>query len=244
MAITNLETGTRIDEVADGIFRISTPVPPSAMPGGFSFNQYLVVDDEPLLMHTGMKRLFPLVRQAIESVMPVSRLRWVSFGHMEADECGSLAAFLGVAPEARPLCGSLQAMLAIGDLTDREPCVLANGAEHSLGRRRVTWIDAPHVPHAWDNGFLLENETRTLFCGDLFTQPGHDNVPLSEGDVLGPSEAMRQSMDYYAHAPETRAVLERLAATKPRTLACMHGSAWRGEGADLLGALADALTRR
>lgn len=243
MAITNSETGTRIDEVADGIFRISTPIPPAAMPGGFSFNQYLVVDDEPLLMHTGMKRLFPLVRQAIDSVMPASKLRWISFGHMEADECGSLADFLGVAPEARPLCGQLQALLAIGDLTDREPRVLANGAEHSLGRRRVTWIDAPHVPHAWDNGFLFENQTRTLFCGDLFTQPGHDNVPLSEGDVLGPSEAMRQRMDYYAHAPTTRAVLGRLAATKPRTLACMHGSAWRGEGATLLGALADALTR-
>lgn len=243
MAITNSETGTRIDEVAEGVFRISTPVPPAAMPGGFSFNQYLVVDDEPLLMHTGMKKLFPLVRQAIETVMPVSKLRWISFGHMEADECGAIAELLGVAPHARPLCGQLQAMLAVGDLTDREPLVLANGAQHSLGKKRVTWLDAPHVPHAWDNGFLFESETRTLFCGDLFTQPGHDNVPLSEGDVLGPSEAMRRQADYWAHAPETRTVLERLAATKPRTLACMHGSAWQGEGAALLGALADALTR-
>lgn len=243
MAITNAETGTRIDEVADGIYRISTPVPPAAMPGGFSFNQYLVVDDEPLLFHTGMKRLFPLVRQAIESVMPVSKLRWVSFGHMEADECGSLSELLAVAPEARPLCGRIQALLAIGDLTDREPHVLADGAERSLGRRRVRWIDAPHVPHAWDNGFLFEAETRTLFCGDLFTQPGHDNPPLSEGDVLGPSEAMRRGMDYYSHAPDTRAVLERLAAATPGTLACMHGSAWRGEGAALLGALGDALSR-
>jgi flavorubredoxin len=244
MGITNSETGTRVDEVADGIYRISTPIPPGALiPGGFSFNQYLVVDDEPLLMHTGMKKLFPVVQQAIESVLPVSKLRWITFGHMEADECGSLPELLAAAPNARPLCGQLQAMLVIGDLTDREPHVLANGAERSIGRKRVTWFDAPHVPHGWDNGFLFEGETRTLFCGDLFTQAGHDNPPLHEGDLLGPAEAMRKGMDYYAHTPGTRAVLERLAETKPRTLACMHGSAWRGDGAPLLTALADALER-
>ncbi len=243
MGITNSESGTRIDEVAESVYRITTPIPPGILPGGFSFNQYLVVDDEPLLMHTGMKKGFPLLRQAIETVLPISRLRWISFGHFEADECGALPELLAVAPQARPLCGQLQAMLAVGDLTDREPQVLANGAEHSLGRKRVTWIDAPHVPHGWDNGFLFESTTETLFCGDLFTQAGADNAPLAEGDLLGPAEAMRRAMDYYAHAPGTRTALERLAAVSPKTLACMHGSAWRGDGAALLAALADELER-
>jgi flavorubredoxin len=243
MPITNSESGTRVDEVAAGIYRISTPIPPSVIPGGFSFNQYLVLDDEPLLFHTGMRKLFPLVKQAIESVMPITALRWVSFGHAEPDECGSIVELLQTAPNARPLCGQIQAMLAVGDFTDREPTVLSDGATHSTGKRRFTWIDAPHVPHAWDNGFLFDLESRALFCGDLYTQPGDQNPPLSEGDILGPSEAMRGAMEYYAHAPQTRAVIERLAALEPTTLCCMHGSAWHGNGSAMLRALADAVCR-
>lgn len=241
MPIVNSESGTRIDEVDAGIYRISTPVPPSVVPGGFSFNQYLVVDDEPLLFHTGMKKLFPLTRQAIETVLPLSKLRWLGFAHVEQDECGALAEFLAAAPEARPLCGAMQAMLAMQDLTDRPPEVLADGASKSLGKRRVTWIDAPHVPHGWDNGFLVEATTRTLFGGDLFTQAGADNPPVNESDVLGPSEGMRQMMDYYAHAPATRSVLERLASTEPALIACMHGSAFRGDGSKALRELATVL---
>ena len=241
MGVINSESGTRVDEAADGIYRISTPIPPGVVPGGFSFNQYLVVDDEPLLFHVGMRTLSPLVKQAIASVMPLDRLRWVSFAHVESDECGGMRELLAAAPEARPLCGRIQAMLAIADITDREPKVLGDGESHVLGRRRVTWIDAPHVPHAWDNGFLFESEHRTLFCGDLFTQAGSDNPPLTEADILGPSEAMRGAMDYYAHAPQTGAVMERLATMEPATLCCMHGSAWRGNGSALLRALGEAL---
>lgn len=240
MGITNTETGTRVDEVAESIYRISTPVPPAIIPGGFSFNQYLIVDDEPLLFHTGMHSLFPLVRQALESVLPLERLRWVSFGHVEADECGSLRELFQVAPNARMLCGQIQGMLTQNEY-DREPLVLGDGQSRSLGKRRVTWIDAPHVPHAWDNGFLFETETRTLMCGDLFTQPGADNPPLTEGDILGPSEASRKEMEYYAHAPTTGAVMEKLASLEPRTLACMHGSAFHGNGAALLRSLGKAL---
>jgi len=239
MAVVNLESGTRIDEVGEQIFRISTPL--AVVPGGFSFNQYLVVDDEPLLFHTGMRTMFPLLRQAIETVMPLQRLRWVAFGHVESDECGAYAELMAAAPAATPLCGRLQAMLAMPDLTARVPRVLGDGESLSLGTRQVTWMDAPHVPHGWDNGFLFESTTHTLFAGDLFTQAGADNPPLTERDLLGPSEAMRQTLDYYAHAPATGAVLARLAATEPRLLACMHGSAYRGDGGGLLRALAAAL---
>lgn len=230
---------TTIDEVGEAIFRISTPL--SAIPGGFTFNQYLLIDDEPLLFHTGMRGIFPAVRDAIATVMPLARLRWVAFAHVESDECGALAEFLAAAPQARPLCGRLQAMLAIGDLTDREPKVLADGETYTTGRRQLTWIDAPHVPHGWDNGFLFESTTSTLFSGDLFTQPG-DQVPaVTEGDVLGPSEALRAKLPYFSLGPNTGTVLERLAATEPRLLACMHGSAWRGDGGALLRRLAGTL---
>jgi flavorubredoxin len=230
---------TRIDEVGEGIFRISTPA--TAVPGGFTFNQYLLLDDEPLLFHTGMRGMFAGVRQAIETVLPLARLRWVAFAHVEPDECGSYREVLAAAPEARPLCGRVQAMLAMNDLTDREPLVLADGATHATGRRRLTWFDAPHVPHGWDNGFLFEATTRTLFSGDLFTQGGVDHPPVTEGDVLGPSEALRAKLPYFALGPNTTTVVERLAATEPALLTCMHGPAWRGDGGALLRALADRL---
>lgn len=233
--------GATVAEVADGIFRIHTPVPPSTMPGGFSFNQYLIVDDAPLLFHTGMRGQFPAVRDAIGTVMPVERLRYVAFSHVEADECGALNDFLAAAPEVVPVCGQVAAIVSVGDLADRPPRGLADGETLDLGRHRVRWIDAPHMPHAWECGYLFEEATRTLLCGDLFTQPGTGDDPVTEGDILGPSEAFRAQMDYYSHTADARTLLGRLAATEPRVLACMHGSAWRGDGGDLLLKLADAL---
>ena len=241
MGTTNAQSGTRIDEVAEGIYRISTPVPPSAVPGGFSFNQYLLIDEQPLLFHTGPRRMFPLVRDAVASVMPVERLRWIGFSHFEADECGSLNDFLAAAPAAAPLCGRVAALVSVNDVADRPPRALADGEALSLGKHAVTWLDAPHVPHAWECGFLFERATRTLLCGDLFTQGGADNPPLTESEILGPSEAFRKAMDYYSHSKLAGPALERLAALQPTTLACMHGSAWRGNGAKLLRELAGAL---
>jgi flavorubredoxin len=237
--LTNPESGTRVDEVAPAIFRISTPLP--IVPGGFSFNQYLVVDDEPLLFHTGPRRLFPLVREAVAAVMPVERLRHVAFSHVEADESGSLNDFLAIAPQAQPLCSQVAKLVSVDDLADRPARALADGETLALGRARVRWLDAPHLPHGWECGYLFEETTATLLCGDLFTQPGAQHAPLTEGDILGPSEAMRAGMDYFAHAPGTRALIEKLAATEPRTLACMHGSAWSGDGRKLLLELADVL---
>lgn len=225
MTITNPQTGTRIDEISDGIYRIHTPIRDA--PGGFSFNQYLVVDDQPLLVHTGPRRMFPLVRDAIAAVLPPERLRWIGFSRVEADECGGLNDLLAVAPAAQPLCGRVAAMVSIDDLADRPARALGDGESLSLGRRTVTWLDAPHVPHGWENGFLFEATTRTLFCGDLFTQPGADHAPLVEGDILGPSEAFRAAMDYYSHTRRASEPLARLAATGATTLACMRGVARR-----------------
>jgi flavorubredoxin len=241
MPVTNESSGTNVEEVADGIYRINTPVSiPGA--GGFSFNQYLVADDEPLLFHTGPRRMFPLVREAVASVLPVERLRYVAFSHVEADECGSLNEWLAAAPHAVPLCSAVAAMTSIEDLADRPPRALADGEEVSLGTHRMRWIDAPHLPHAWECGFMIEEKTRTLLCGDLFTQPGSEHPAVTEADVLGPSEAFRHEMDYFSHTTNARALLERLASTQPTTLACMHGSAWRGDGAKLLRELADLLS--
>ena len=242
MATTGNGSRTKVHEIANGIYRINTPVDLDGIPGGFSFNQYLVVDDEPLLFHTGPRRLFPEVRDAVATVMPVMRLRWIGFSHVEADECGSLNEWLTAAPQSSPLCGQIAAMVSIGDLADRPPRALADGESLSLGTRRVTWIDTPHLPHAWECGFLHESHTRTLLCGDLFTQGGKGPA-LTESDILGPSEAFRRPMDYYSHTPHGRRHLERLAALAPTTLACMHGSAWRGDGGALLRALADAIER-
>jgi flavorubredoxin len=239
MPVTNAQSGTNVHEIADGIYRINTPVQTDF--GGFSFNQYLVVDDEPLLFHTGPRKMFPVVREAVAAVIPVDKLRYVGLSHVESDECGSLNEWLAVAPRAVPLCGRIAALVSISDLADRAPHALGDGVTLALGKRSVRWLDAPHLPHGWECGYLFDEATRTLLCGDLFTQPGEGQQPLTESDVLGPSEGMRQAMEYYARGPETGPLLDKLAATQPTTLACMHGSAWRGDGAKLLHALARSL---
>jgi len=242
MVITNRQSGTNVYEVSEGIYRINTPVLIEGA-GGFSFNQYLIVDDEPLLFHTGPRRMFPLVREAVAALLPVANLRYIGFSHVEADECGALNEWLAVAPQSVPLCGTVAAMVSIGDLADRAPRALADGELLLLGRHSVRWFDMPHLPHGWDCGYLAEETTATLFCGDLFTQGGGAELPpITESDILGPSEAFRRAMDYFAHANNTSVMLERLASTKPETLACMHGSAWHGDGSRLLRDLGSALS--
>jgi len=238
--ITNAESGTNIHEIADGIYRINTPV---ASPGGesFNFNQYLVEDERPMLFHTGPRQLFPLVSEAIGRVLPVESLRYIGVSHFEADECGALNQFLSVAPEAEAVGSRIAAMVSLGDYADRPPRALADGEALPLGRHLLQWLDTPHVPHGWDAGLIFDSTTRTFFCGDLFTQGGKGERALTETDILGPSEAFRAPLDYYAHAPQTIETLERLAKLDPTTLACMHGSAWRGDGAGLLRALAATL---
>lgn len=232
-------SGTRVDEIADGIYRISTPS--EVVPGGFTFNQFLIKDDEPLLFHTGLRGTFPLVKEAIGRVMPVEKLRYVAFSHVEADECGALNNFLEVAPAAVPVCSRTAAMVSVNDLADRPPRPLADGETLRLGRHVVQWHDTPHLPHSWESGLITETSTRTFLCGDLFTHAGANVPPVTEGDILGPSEQLRGGMNYYSQAGDAAVTLRRLAAFKPQTLALMHGSSWKGNGEKLLTALADLL---
>lgn len=241
MTMTNRQSGTNVHEIADGIYRINTPVVIEGA-GGFSFNQYLIVDDEPLLFHTGPRKMFPLVREAVASVLPVEKIRYISFSHVEADECGSLNEWLAAAAQAVLLCGTVAAMVSMNDLADRPPRALTDGERLVLGRHSVRWFDTPHLPHAWECGLLMEELTSTLFCGDLFTQGGAGHPPVTEADILGPSESFRHEMDYFSHTKNGNVLLEKLASTNPTTLACMHGSAWRGDGAKLLRELSDSLS--
>ncbi|MEO7092157.1 MAG: MBL fold metallo-hydrolase [Polyangiales bacterium] len=239
MGITNKQTGTAVDEIEAGIYRIHTPI--KDMPGGFSFNQYLVLDDEPLLFHTGPRKMSPLVREAIASVIPVGRLRHIAFGHFEADECGGLNELLAAAPQATAMCSAIGAMVSTNDFADRPARGLADHETFNTGKRTFEWLATPHLPHGWDAGVLFDKSSRTLFCGDLFTQPGADCPALVESDILGPSEGFRGAMDYFSHGKKLRPLLDSVAATEPRTLACMHGSAFRGDGGKLLRALGDSL---
>jgi flavorubredoxin len=241
--ITNQTSGTSVHEIAAGIFRINTPVALPDGSGTFSFNQYLIADDEPLLFHTGPRRLFPWVSEAIGRILPLDSLRYLAFSHFEADECGSLNDFLAFAPQAVPVCSRVAAMVSVDDVADRPARPLADGEILRLGQHEIRWFDTPHLPHAWECGLMMDLRTETLFCGDLFTQGGPGETPLTSTDILGPSEAFRGQMDYCAHAPDTTTMLERLASERPKVLACMHGSAWQGDGAALLRDLGDSLMR-
>jgi flavorubredoxin len=232
LSTTNTTSGTNVQEIADGIFRINTPV--EIPGGGFTFNQFLIRDEEPLLFHTGPRKMFPLVMEAVESVLPASSLRHIAFSHFEADECGSLNEWLAAAPESAPLCGAVAAMVSVDDVADRPAHAMQDGEHIRTGQHTLKWLDAPHLPHAWECGYLMDETTRTLLCGDLFTQPGDRPPAVTESDILGPSEAFRQAMDYFSHTRTAGPLIEKLATETPTTLACMHGSAWKGDGAALL----------
>jgi flavorubredoxin len=239
--ITNSQSQTTVDEIAPGTFRISTPVDIPSIPGGFTFSQFLIVDDEPVLFHTGPRRMFPLVSEAISKILPLDKLRHISFSHFEADESGAMNELLAVCPHALPLTGSISAMVSMNDIADRPGRALHNGEEITIGGRTLQWMDTPHIPHGWDCGVLFDKTNGTLFCGDLFTQAGSKHVAVTESDIFGPSEIMRGAMDYYANGRNTGPVLEQLAALQPKLVACMHGAAYRGDGAALIRALKSAL---
>lgn len=242
MTITDTTTGTNVEEIAEDLYRISTPV--DVIPGGFTFNRFLLVDEEPFLFHTGPRRLFAATREAVRHVIPPEKLRWIAFSHVEADECGALNEWLAAAPGASPLCGRIAAMVSIGDLADREPRGLDDGEKVALGRHTLTWLDAPHLPHGWECGYFFEERTRTLLCGDLLTQPGSRLPAVTESDaaVWEPSEGMRRAMPYHAELRNPTSLIEKLAARGPELLACMHGSSYRGDGAPLLRRLGEALS--
>jgi len=240
---TTTKSDTTVSEIAAGIYRISTPVPPGVVPGGFTFNQFLIVDEQPLLFHTGMHSLFPVVREAVARVIDPTTLRWLGFSHLEDDESGALPDWLAIAPDAQPVCSQVGATISLGSQSVRPARGMADGEELVLGpNKRLRWLDAPHLPHNWECGYMFESSTRTLLAGDLFTQPGADVPALTESEVLSASEAMRLAMPAsVAIDVHARAILNKLAATEPQTLALMHGSSYRGDGGKLLRAFGDAL---
>jgi flavorubredoxin len=233
---------TRTDEIADGVYRISTFVA-DVPPHGFTFNQFLLDAEEPLLYHTGMRALFPAVSGAVAAVVPLERLRWIAFSHVEADECGSVEQFLAAAPHAQVAHGALGCQISLDDMLSRPPVPMVDGQVLDLGgkslrARRVRHLDTPHVPHNWEARALVEEQTGTLLCGDLGTQLGHPE-PLT-ADVVGPAMEAEHAFRATSLSPAVPATLRRLAETAPTTLAVMHGSSFAGDGAAVLRELASA----
>jgi flavorubredoxin len=228
---------TRINEIADGIYRLSTFFP-DVPPSGFTFNQFLIKGDEPLLFHCGMRGIFPLVSAAVAKIVPVQSLRWISFGHVEADECGAMNHWLAAAPKAQVAHGMVACDVSLNDLADRTPRALADGEVLDLGAKRVRYLDTPHVPHCWEAGVIYEETTGTLLCGDLLTHLG-DGPAVTSSDIVGPAAAAEDMFHATGIGPATAPTIRKLAALKPRTLGLMHGSSFSGDCAGALNALAD-----
>jgi flavorubredoxin len=228
---------TKTTEIADGIFRFSTFVP-DITPDGFTFNQFLIKADDPLLFHTGPRAMFGLVSEAVSRVAPIERLRWITFGHVEADECGSMNQWLAAAPRAEVAHGAVGVMVSLNDLADRPPRALQDGDVIDLGGKRVRHLDTPHVPHGWEARVLFEETTQTLLCGDLFTHTG-DGPALTAEDIVGPAGKAEQLFRATCLTPTTGATIRKLADLAPRTLALMHGSSFNGDARRSLRDLAD-----
>ncbi len=234
---------TRTTEIAPGIHRLSTHLTEIAPPAGFTFNQFLIVADEPLLFHCGPRSLFPLVSAAVARIIPLDRLRWISFGHIEADECGAMNLWLAAAPDAQIVYSPLGCNISVNDLADRPPRALGEDETIDLGGKTVRLIATPHVPHGWEAQVLYEETTNTLFCGDLFTQIG-DGDAVTGDDIIAAAVAAEDMFQATSLTPLTAPTLRRLAELEPSLLAVMHGSSYRGDGAKALQRLADQYERR
>jgi flavorubredoxin len=233
---------SKVTEIAPDLYRISTFHPTF----GIQFNQFVLKDDAPFLMHTGLRRMFPDTLEGVASVLDPSSIRWIGYSHFEPDECGALNEWLALAPRAQAVCSLVGAIVMVNDVADRPARPLADGETLETGRHRLRFLSTPHVPHCWDAGLFFEEADRTLLCSDLFFHPG-DPAPVTESDVVGPAKAailgglsgpMAKDMPY---TPYTDATLQRLAALAPRTLGLMHGSTFRGDGAKAIVDLARVL---
>jgi flavorubredoxin len=237
---------TNVDQIADRIYRISTCIPEIA-PGGFTFNQFLIDAEEPLLYHTGMRGLFPLVREAVDKVMPVDKLRWIAFAHVEADESGAVNEFLEVAPHAQVAHGALGVMLSLNDQLIRPPRAMEDGETLDIGgatlARRIVEIATPHVPHNWESHMFYETETETLFLGDLLTPVG-DGPAITSDDLLTAAIEAEDLFHQTSLGPAVPATYRRLADLNPKRLAIMHGSSFEGDAATLLRQMADVYEER
>jgi flavorubredoxin len=227
---------TKTAEIADGIFRISTCVP-ELTPDGFTFNQFLIKAEEPLLFHTGPRAMFSLVSEAVSKIIPIAKLRWITFGHVESDECGSMNQWLEAAPGSQVAHGETGVMVSLNDMANRSPRALHDGEVIDLGGKRVRHIDTPHVPHAWESRLLYEETTRTLFCGDLFTHFG-DGPALTDNDIVEPAKRAEELFHSSCITPNTGPTIRKLAELSPKTLALMHGSSFNGDTVHALHGLA------
>jgi flavorubredoxin len=227
-----------VDEIADGIYRISTWIP-DVSPEGFTFNQFLVRGDEPLLFHTGPRMLFPFVAEAVATLLPVESLRWITFGHVEADECGSMNMWLAAAPNSQVAHGALGCDVSLNDLCDRPPRALEEGEVIDIGGKRLRQISTPHVPHGWEAQVLFEETTGTLLCGDLFSQVGAPPA-LTSDDVIDPAMAAEAMFHATCLTPQTAPTLRALGDLDPTVLGIMHGSSFQGDGRKALYELAAA----
>ena len=234
---------TKCEAIADGINRLSTYVPEVAPPAGFTFNQFLILADQPLLFHTGPRGMFPLVSATVAKLMPLDALRWISFGHVESDECGAMNQWLAAAPQAQVLFNPLGCMVSLDDLADRPPVPLPDGELLDLGGKRVRLIATPHVPHGWEAQVLYEETSRTLFCGDLFSHVG-DAAAMTADDIVGPAILAEDLFGATALGPATAPTIRKLAELKPARLAVMHGASFEGDAAGALRALADRYEER
>ncbi|MEY2471776.1 MAG: hypothetical protein QOK28_1105 [Actinomycetota bacterium] len=230
---------TRIDEVADGIYQIATYMPEM----DFGFNQYLIAGDEPVLFHTGMRGVFPIVREHVAKVLPPETLRWISFGHVEADECGSMNEWLAVAPNATVIASTTACMVQLGDLCDRQPTPLADGADFTAGARTLRWYDTPHIPHGWEAGVLYDATSKTLFCGDLLSCTGNYEA-TTDTDRVGPASAAEDMFHSFSLAPNSATRVRQLAELDISALAIMHGPVYTGDCREALLGLADDLDKR
>ena len=229
---------TTVDEIAAGIFRISTFVPEVAAPAGFTMNQFLVVGEDTLLFHTGPRGMFPLVSEAVDQVTAVESIRWIGFGHVESDECGAMNSWLAAAPRAEVAFGGLGCDISVNDLADRPPRPLADDEVVDLGGKRLRWISTPHVPHGWEAGVFFEETTRTLLCGDLFSHIGR-TAALTDDDVVEPAVEAEMMFRASSLSPDTGTTLRTLGDLEPDTLAIMHGASFNGDAGGALRSLAD-----
>jgi len=225
----------KVDEIGDRIFRISTFMPHVLPPEGLTYNQFLILADEPMLFHCGHRKQFSNVSAAVAKILPLDKLRWISFGHLEADECGAMNEWLAASPLADVVHGVVGCRVSINDMADRAPRALSGGDILDLGGRRIQFIDTPHVPHGWDAGVIFEEETSTLFCGDLFAHGG-DRPALTESDIVEPSTTVLKSVS--TASPATAPTIRGLARFQPRLLAVMHGSSFSGDASKAINDLA------
>ncbi|HSR68799.1 MAG TPA: MBL fold metallo-hydrolase [Acidobacteriota bacterium] len=225
----------KVDEIGAGIYRISAYVAEFDL----QFNHFLLTDDEPMLYHSGLRGMFEEIREGVASVIDPSKLRWVGFSHFESDECGSLNRWLEIAPQARPVCSQVGALVSVNDYAIREPRGMADGEVLETGERRYRLCRTPHLPHGWDAAVMYEESSKTLLCSDLFHQSGQVE-PITESDIVGRSgRAMREYQagvlaDYSPYTHYTEASFKKLADISPETLAVMHGSSFRGNARQAL----------